>query len=245
MQRRALNHCNGPLKKLNKYTPLLLHTCTVHSDCCTEHWACIHFLCSSLLSSSNLYFTFFPHYSRLISIHLLLLLHSYLFCSSPYLRVFFLDNWVVAHPILVCAALQRRTEAGRSRASCAANTAHAWMATGGTEGVREGEGVREKERERRREGGYNSRRTGANQQLLQRLVVLATDHRCLPLPLTGSSPAKWMMSAAEACVPAFCAECSLKKEPLYFFRFCLSLSIRSLFLPRPSLLSSIMDMEPD
>ncbi len=125
--------------------------------------------------------------------------------SSPYLRVFFLDIWVVVCPIRVCAALQRRTEAGRSRASCAANTAHAWMATGGTEWVREGE------RERRKEGGYNSRRTGANQQLLQRLVVLATDRHCLPLPLTGSSPAKWMMSVAEACVPAFCTECSLKK----------------------------------
>lgn len=184
----------------------------------------VHFLCSSLLSSSNLYFTFFPHYLRLISIPLSFPIAILTFSSSsPYLRVFFLDNWVVVCPILVCAALQRRTEAGRSRASCAANTAHAWMATGGTEWVREGE------RERRKEGGYNSRRTGANQQLLQRLVVLATDRRCLPLPLTGSSPAKWMhdVSSRDLCSRLLHRMFIKKKEPLYFFRFCFSLSIRS------------------
>lgn len=98
--------------------------------------------------------------------------HSHFFCycyiltfspSSPYLRVFFLDIWVVVRPILVCAALQRRTEAGRSRASCAANTAHAWMANGGTEWVREGEQVSPRKRER--EGGRVDTTAGEQERI--------------------------------------------------------------------------------
>jgi len=91
-----------------------------------------------------------------------------------------------------------------------------------------------RERERAKEGGWIQQQEKRGESAAaSKGGCLGNDCRCLPLPLTGSSPAKWMMSLAEACVHAFCIECSLKKRTSVFFISRLSLSIRNSFLPLP------------